>query len=450
MQSWPMQSWTSQARAHGAQLLRDRKGGVAVLTAMSLTTLLGFAGLGTEATLWYVAKRNMQGASDAAAFTASTAAVAGQTSTAYIAAARAVAAQYGYVNGVNGITVAVNNPPSQGAFTGSASAIEVIITQPQQMLFSRLFLTSGVSVSARAVGNSTGGTPSSNGNGCVLTLDRGNVTDVIDSGTAALNISTCSIYVNSPSSSALTLTGTANINALSAYISGNYTRSGASQFNTSQGIHTGVNPIADPYANVPIPSYSGCNKTNTSLVSHATLNVDASSTGGVYVFCNGISMSGQSTLNLAPGIYVIDRGSLSLTGGSTINAPSGVTIVLTSSTGSNYGSVSVAGGDSLNIAAPTTGPTAGLAFYQDRNAPQSQSNSFSGGSSQTIQGAVYFPNEPVTYSGGSGNTPATCTQLVVLKATFTGNSTLNSNCTGTGVASIGGTTGSSGTAALVE
>jgi hypothetical protein len=154
---------------------------------------------------------------------------------------------------------------------------------------------------------------------------------------------------------------------------------------------------------------------------------------------------------MAPGIYVIDRGSLTMTGGSTLNAPAGVTIVLTSSTGSGYGTVSIAGGNTFDVSAPTTGPTAGLAVYQDRRAPSTSSNSFSGGSGQTIQGALYFPNEPVTYSGGTGNTPATCTQLVVLRATFVGTSTLNSSCTGTGVASIGGTTGTTGgTAQLVE
>jgi len=446
-----MQRWTSLSRLRCAQLISDRDGGVAVLTAMSLTTLLGFAGLGTEATLWYVAKRNMQGASDAAAFTAETAEIAGQSAANFTVAAKAVAARYGYVDGVNGVTVAVNNPPLHGAYTGSASAIEVVITQPQQMLFSRLFLSSGVNISARAVANTSGSSGGGGGNGCVLTLDRGDVTDVIDVGTAALNISTCDLYVNSSSASALTLSGTASINARNAFITGNYVQSGSSQFTTSQGIHTGVNPIDDPYANVQIPSYSGCDRTNTSLVSRATLNVAPSSPGGVYVFCNGLSMSGQSTLNLSPGIYIIDRGSLTLAGGSVINAPSGVTIVLTSSTGSGYGTVSIAGGNTINIAAPTTGPTAGLAFFQDRHAPSSQSNSLSGGSTQTIQGAAYFPNEPVTFSGGSGNTPATCTQLVAYRATFVGNSTLNSNCSGTGVASIGGSSGTSGSQAqLVE
>ena len=72
------------------RLLSDRRGGVAVMTALSLTSLLGFAGLGTEATMWYVTKRNMQGATDAAAYTAATAEAAGQNSTGYTAAAKAM------------------------------------------------------------------------------------------------------------------------------------------------------------------------------------------------------------------------------------------------------------------------------------------------------------------------------------------------------------------------
>src|ERR1700746_1034728 len=42
-------------------------GAVAVLTAIILPVLLGFASLGTEVGHWYLAKREMQGAADAAA-----------------------------------------------------------------------------------------------------------------------------------------------------------------------------------------------------------------------------------------------------------------------------------------------------------------------------------------------------------------------------------------------
>ena len=401
------------------------------MTAMSLTALLGSAGLGTEATLWYLAKRNMQGATDAASFTAAVAEAAGQGSTAFTSAANAVAKKYGFIDDTNGVVVTVNNPPKSGSYTTNNQAIEVIIQQPQQLLFSALFLNSQPTISARAVA-----LPGSNGTGCVMALDKGDVTDTTDVGNSTLALNGCSLYINSPSSSALSITGTASINAYSANIVGNYTASNNTQFTTTNGINTGATAAADPYANVPIPSYSGCNQTNYSQ-NGGTTNVAPASPGGVYVFCGGVNLTSNSTLNLAPGTYIIDGGNFSMAGQTTITG-TGVTIILTSSSGSSYGTASIAGGASISISAPTAGATAGLAFFQDRNAPQSGSNSFVGGSSQNITGALYFPNEAVTYTGGaSGDGAATCTQLLAETLTFNGTSTFNSNCGGTGVKNIG-------------
>lgn len=439
-----MRDWKRIVRSGWRKLLADRNGSVAVMAAMSLTAVLGVAGLGTEATLWYVAKRDMQGAADAAAFSAATAEAAGQNSTAFTAAADAVAAQYGFTNAVDNVTVTVNNPPQSGNYTTNDAAVEVIVSQPQPLLFSRFFLSSPPVVSARAVAVTTASAGSSGGNGCVMALDQGNITDVNDNGGATLNLKSCSLYVNSSKSNALSMTGGAQINADSAYIVGNYTAVGGAKLNASGGIHTGVDPASDPYANAQIPSYSGCNQTNYSLSSQTTANIGPSSPGGVYVFCQGLSLTGGSTLNLAPGTYVIDRGSLSLAGGTTLNAPSDVTIVLTSSTGSGYGSVSVAGGASLDVSAPTTGSTAGLAFFQDRHATAGNSNNFTGGTGENIEGAIYFPDGTVEYSGGAATGGASCTQLIGLTLSFVGTSNFNSNCSGTGVQSIGGS-GSNGT-----
>lgn len=48
----------------------DCSGAVAVPAAIALLVILGFAGLGSEAASWYVAKRSMQGAADTAASSA--------------------------------------------------------------------------------------------------------------------------------------------------------------------------------------------------------------------------------------------------------------------------------------------------------------------------------------------------------------------------------------------
>ena len=62
-----------------AKLFRDRRGAAAVLLAVALSGIVGFAGLGSEVASWYYTTRSMQGAVDSAASTAA-AALASATS----------------------------------------------------------------------------------------------------------------------------------------------------------------------------------------------------------------------------------------------------------------------------------------------------------------------------------------------------------------------------------
>jgi len=232
------------------------------------------------------------------------------------------------------------------------------------------------------------------------------------------------------------LNGQATINANRAYMSGNYSTTGQAALNTTtpHGIFTHAAAANDPYADVPVPSYSGCNQSNYSLSGNNSHTFSAG-TSGVMVFCNGFSLTGGSSVTFQPGTYIIDGGSFSIAGNSSISG-TGVTIVLTSSSGSGYATASIAGGSVVNITAPTSGPTAGLAFYQDRNAPSSGTDSFSGGTTQNITGALYFPNQGVTFNGGT-QTGAKCTQLIGYTLTFDGNANFNSDCMGTGVRPVG-------------
>src|SRR5262249_5948139 len=139
-------------------------------------------------------------------------------------------------------------------------------------------------------------------------------------------------------------------------------------------------------------------------------------------------------VTLQPGIYYIDQGSFSVNGGATVTG-NGVTIVFTSSTGSNYADATINGGATVNITAPTTGPTAGIAIFGDRNMPTGTPFKFNGGASQIFTGAIYVPKGDVQFAGGA-NTSKACTQLVGDKVTFTGNASFAINCSGTGTKSI--------------
>src|SRR6185503_12273161 len=107
----------------------DHSGTIAVMTALSLTALVGFAGLGIEATQWYNEKRSIQAASDDAALSAAVAYSQGNTS-GYNVEAKSVAGSDGFVDGTSNVTVTVNKPPASGPYASNASAIQVIIVAP--------------------------------------------------------------------------------------------------------------------------------------------------------------------------------------------------------------------------------------------------------------------------------------------------------------------------------
>ena len=52
------------------QLIRDRRGAAAIMLAIALSGIVGFAGLGTEVAAWYFTTRSMQGAASSAAASA--------------------------------------------------------------------------------------------------------------------------------------------------------------------------------------------------------------------------------------------------------------------------------------------------------------------------------------------------------------------------------------------
>jgi Flp pilus assembly protein TadG len=158
-------------------LLADRSGGSAVTLAISLSAIIGVSGLGTEAGGWYVTKRMMQGAADAAAFTAATAVSAGASPSQFTTEAQSIASSYRFFNGSGGVTVAVNNPPTAGTYLNNANAIEVVISQPQTPQLSGLFLSTGPTIEARSVALTN-----VSGSGCVLALDHGDITDFSDVG----------------------------------------------------------------------------------------------------------------------------------------------------------------------------------------------------------------------------------------------------------------------------
>src|ERR1700720_764555 len=104
------------------RLLRDRRGAAAVILAITLPWIIGFASLGSEVAAWYFTTRAMQGAVDAAAESAAAelaaATVSGSLTTSITDqlshTGRAIAATFNFSNGVSNTTVAVNRLTTTG------------------------------------------------------------------------------------------------------------------------------------------------------------------------------------------------------------------------------------------------------------------------------------------------------------------------------------------------
>jgi hypothetical protein len=224
------------------------------------------------------------------------------------------------------------------------------------------------------------------------------------------------LYDNSNSSTALTVGGSATLSALSIGVVGGV--SGNAGITTTQGIRTGIGPVADPYASYSFPNFFDCSQQK--FTAKSTVTIDP----GVY--CDGISLNAGANVTLNPGIYYIDGGGLSVNGGATITG-SGVTLVFTKKTASSWPTVTINGNATVNLTPPKSGPTAGIVIFGDRNIPVGTTFKFNGGANQYLGGAIYVPTGTINFAGGAG-TSTSCTQIIGNTVTFVGNSSLAINC----------------------
>jgi Flp pilus assembly protein TadG len=409
-----------------ARLLRNEEGSTIVYMTVAMPVLIGIAGLGTEGGSWLYKHRVLQSAADNAAYSAATA-YALSTSSDITAQARAVTANdYNLVNGVNGVTVAVNRPPSGSCHTGTsnytgANAIEVIVTQPQTPLLSSIWLSNNTNICGRAVAV----VPSSGD--CILALGTTgtDITTVNKVNNLSVSLTGCSIFSNSTSANSVTMNGNNNtITADAIGTAGGIALSGNSK-STIFNPTTGDPPVPDPYASdaASWPKTGGAPQTNCPpQPKKGSSPCTSPLSPGTYA--NGIELpTTGTTYTMNPGIYYLG-GNFNITGNNITLNGAGVTIVLTASNSA----VTLNGNNSnINITAPTaSGWNAGIAIWEPTS---TASNSFVGNSANvTITGVIYAPQADVQYVGNTGTSPV-CTQIVAKTVEFGGNSiNLTGNC----------------------
>lgn len=381
----------------------DRRGNVATLFALAAVPLIGFVGASVDYSRAVASKTAMQGAVDSTALMLAKEAANGNSS---LSAQNVFSASFIHPE-VQGLAVTSNVSTSGNSTTVTVSASGAIDTS-----FMQLFGYSTLPIQASSTAYIATDT-----SGCVLALDTTADNAISLGGSTTVNLSNCSIYANSASATALSVSGSATLSARSAGAAGGVSIS-SSNVTVADGVQQHLAPLADPYADVVMPSYGSCTQTN--------LNVKTSMTIDPGVYCNGIGVNAGGALTLNPGIYYIDRGNFSVNGGGMVTGQ-GVTLIFTSSTGNNWATFTINGNATVNLTAPIGGPTAGIVIFGDRNMPVGISFKLNGGSNQSFGGAIYLPNGAISYSGGD-STSTSCTQIIGDTVSFSGNSNVAINC----------------------
>ncbi|CAN7522373.1 pilus assembly protein TadG-related protein [Mesorhizobium sp. LjRoot246] len=381
---------------------RSTGANVATIFALTLPIVVGAAGFGVETSYWYYNSLRLQATADAAAYAGALEQISGSDKPTIVAAATQSAA----TNGLGSGTIVVNTPPASGPNTAK-KAVEVIVGQKLDRMFTLIFTQAQVPEQARAVALITDASKA-----CMEALDLTAPQAVEFSGNTSVKVTHCVIMSNSNAPDAIKLQGSASLQADCLISAGGVSLSNPVTTVCAAPI-TQALPAADPFADLPTPvAANPCQNDNKATLSPGT-------------YCSGMNLKGNVTLS--PGVYVV-QGSFKINANAAITGD-GVTIFMSGSS-----TVSMNGNASVKLSAPTSGAYSGVLFYGDRTGIAA-SSTFNGTADSLLTGAIYFPKQQVSYLGNfSGN--GGCTQIVANTIQWSGSTTVNQDCKSLGMRDI--------------
>ncbi len=394
-----------------SRLRLGEQGGVLIYAGILMPVLLGFAGLSIDVSAWYAFKRQSQNIVDAAATGGALEvqrSAGGLTQELVRAAAMVNADRNGYDTG-SGHAITINWPPVSGNYRNNRSYVEAIDTKTTQSWLGQIFHPNAVLVGSRAVAGIRGG------DACIYALNPSMRSAIKISGTASVDIN-CGLYVNSNDPEAMTKSGDSCLSATGSAIVGGFNGDDSDCIDHVPAESMPVMP--DPLAGLPEPTVAGCDEThNINANNGETINL----TPGVYCG-NFIKTTGTGRINFAPGEYIFDGTGLDIGGQSTVTG-SEVFIFMTEENATND-NFKIAGGATVDLSAPTSGPYEGILFYHDRQGDDDITHQLAGGSNMSLDGIIYAPSQGVKFAGGSDLSGTDNAMLVADHIDFVGNSVL--------------------------
>ena len=299
---------------------RSQKGIALPMMAVLTTVFLAFLGLVFDTGYVVYKKRTLQHAADAAAVDAAYETLRSNSSR-IISAGKYSARINGYADGVDTVTVVINNPPSGGP-NQNARHVEAVVSQTAPTFFLGILGIASTDVSARAVAGWRNAEDF-----CVLALDPANGLDaLLVSGTAGVSAD-CGFRSNScftdgnptggvasfrvKGTSGLQLTGTPQPQAVAC---GDIREQGGATVNPHLIPDAATEP--DPLAGLTQPTIPG----TADFTNYPTINGDTTLAPGYYASTDGtpaIQIS-NGTVTFNDGLYIVEG--MRITGGTAIAA----------------------------------------------------------------------------------------------------------------------------------
>lgn len=393
------------------KLRRNESGNVLAITAASMPLILGGAAMAIDTIQLSVWKRQLQRAADSAAIAGAYAEAQGR---------EAVDAVHRDLEENVFPTLSAPEVVQEGARLGFNRTVYVSLTAERTVPFLSLFTNSSNTLTADATAALI-----DDGQFCLLSLYDGTDVGIDANGNATVDLS-CGMATNSRNTtSAVTAGGTSAI--IAEPISTVGALSSGQNFVGNPTLRPYSAPMADPFADVPLPTVpqTGCSETVAVGNNDEPLTIGPSDDEA----CAG-SWNIDGELILESGVYYVNGGNIDLKG--IVRSTGPVTIIMTGNATNSDGKLVVgdfiqnAGGE-LNIDASETGDYAGIALYRDPRA-NLLTVKINGGAKTDIRGAIYMPSSDL-WLGGNANFTAQCLQVVARIITFRGGADIDNNCT---------------------
>ena len=414
------------------KLMKDRRGNTIVIVAAVMPLIVGASGLASDTIQWTLWKRQLQRAADSAAISGAYTRFNASGSTTDVASSVShdlTLNMHNWMGLKSGFPVVQYdaNCTVAGSTANITNRVCVTVAVQQKLPFSSMFMASAPTITAVA----TAGAIPAGGDPCFFATEPGTATGLNFSGNSEIDAPDCDGFSNASGANTSVAKGssTVKINTIGGV-------GGIQQSNNFQV--TAYRPyspaMTDPFKNVdPDPTQMKCaghwetkGKKSEWVYDSLTDGTDmgaAKAQDGSAANCwKSLDVGSNTSLSVPSdfGPIYIDGGDATIQGNFSCSA---CTIVLTNKDSSSpIGSLKVNAGANMNISSPTTGTFKGIAIYQDRRASDCNNcNKLNGHNASVVQGAIYFPSQPLDYNG-TGTTNAICTMFIARRLDFSGNS----------------------------